>query len=167
MRHQFSGRKLSRTKNERRRLLQGLVRDVILRDSITTTLAKAKAVQPLMEKLVTKAKQGTSSSLTSIRQVLADKRSVDRLLEDARTRFSGRNSGYTRIIKLGKRTSDASEMVVFGFVDGRAPAVPAAETKTNTGKAKAKPAATKAEKNPSVKEKKAKPKINKTKKKQS
>ena len=117
MNHKIFGRKLSRTKNERRRLLQGLARELVIHGSIQTTLAKAKAVQPLIEKLVTKAKNGKSPDVAVIRAVLAEKQSVDRLLSDAKTRFSGRSSGYTRIIKLGIRRADFAQMVLFSFVD--------------------------------------------------
>ncbi len=116
MRHSVFGRGLSRTKNERRRLLQGLARDVIVRGSIKTSLAKAKAVQPLVEKLVTLAKKG---SVREVEKVLASK-DIEKLLNnDAKTRFANRNSGFTRIIKLGKRLGDATEEVLLQFVDVR------------------------------------------------
>lgn len=119
MRHSYYGKKLSRTKNERRRLFQGLARDLILRGSITTTLAKAKAVQPLVENLITNAKKGTNAGVNEVRKVLADKKSVDAYLKDAKTRFATRTSGYTRIIKLGVLRSDASLMATLSFVDER------------------------------------------------
>jgi len=119
MRHSYYGRKLSRTKNERRRLFQGLARDMILYGKITTTVAKAKAVQPLIEKLITNAKKGTNAGINEVRKVLADKKSVDAYLKDAKTRFAGRTSGYTRIIKLGVLRSDASHMATLSFIDER------------------------------------------------
>jgi large subunit ribosomal protein L17 len=119
MRHSYYGKKLSRTKNERRRLFQGLARDLILRGRITTTLAKAKAVQPLVEKIITNAKKGTNSGINEVRKVLADKKSVDAFLKDAKTRFAARTSEYTRIIKLGVLRSDASLMATLSFVDER------------------------------------------------
>jgi large subunit ribosomal protein L17 len=119
MRHSYFGRKLSRSKNERRRLLQGLARDLILHGRITTTVAKAKAVQPLVERLVTNAKKGTNAGVNEVRKVLADKKSVASLLEDAKTRFTTRTSGFTRIIKLGVLRSDASSMAMISFVDDR------------------------------------------------
>lgn len=117
MNHKVFGYKLSRTKNARRRLIQGLVRDVFKHSMITTTRAKAKAIQPVVEQLITKAKNGSSASLASIRKVLADKNTFEILMSDSKTRFATRNSGYTRITYLGPRVSDASEMVRFGFVD--------------------------------------------------
>jgi large subunit ribosomal protein L17 len=117
MRHSYFGKKLSRTKNERRRLLQSLARELFVHGGISTSLAKAKAVQPLVEKLITKAKKGGASDLIAIRKELAERESVNKLLADAKTRFSGRNSGFTRIIKLDTRISDHSKMAHLSFVD--------------------------------------------------
>ncbi len=117
MRHSVFGRKLSRTKNERRRLFARLMRDLILHSRITTSVAKAKAVQPAIEKLITKAKVGTDAKKRLMTAVLMDRTLSELLVDDAKTRFSTRNSGYTRIIKLGKRKSDATEMAVLEFVD--------------------------------------------------
>ncbi len=117
MRHSVFGRKLSRTKNERRRLFAGLMRDLILHGRISTSFAKAKAVQPAIEKLITKAKAGTDAKRRLMTAVLMDRTLTAMLADDAKTRFSTRNSGYTRIIKLGQRKSDATEMVVLEFVD--------------------------------------------------
>lgn len=116
MRHRVFGKQLSRTKNERCRLLQGLARELILRGSITTTIAKAKAVQPMVEKLVTHAKKGSAAS---IKKVLADWRTMRMLRSDAKTRFGKRTSGYTRIIKLASRAGDSAQEVMLAFVDPR------------------------------------------------
>ena len=117
MRHSVFGRKLSRTKNERRRLLQGLVRDLLIHGTIKTSVAKAKAAQPMIEKLITKAKNGSRASVNQIEKILASKDIENALLADAKTRFVGRNSGFTRIIHLGKRLGDATEEVLFQLVD--------------------------------------------------
>jgi large subunit ribosomal protein L17 len=119
MRHSVFGRKFSRTKNERRRLLQGLVRDLLIHGTIKTTLPKAKAARPIVEKLITKAKNGSHASLNQIEKVLASKNIERALLADAKTRFANRNSGFTRIIHLGKRLGDATEEVLFQLVDER------------------------------------------------
>ncbi len=117
MRHSVFGRKFSRTKNERKRLLQGLVRDVLIRGSIRTSLPKAKAAQPMIEKLITKAKDGSQASVNQIEKVLASKDIERTLFADAKTRFAGRVSGFTRIIRLGKRLGDATEEVLLQIVD--------------------------------------------------
>lgn len=93
------------------------MRDLILHGRITTSFAKAKAVQPAIEKLITKAKVGTDAKKRLMTAVLTDRVLTNMLAEDAKTRFANRNSGYTRIIKLGKRKSDATELVVLEFVD--------------------------------------------------
>ncbi|MBI4062566.1 50S ribosomal protein L17 [Candidatus Gottesmanbacteria bacterium] len=116
MRHAVAGYQLSRTKNERRRLLQGLARELIVRGSIRTTLAKAKAVQPMVEKLVTHARVGSAES---IKRVLSDWQSTRLLLSDAKTRFGTRTSGFTRIMKLGGRAGDSAEKALLQFVDPR------------------------------------------------
>lgn len=117
MRHGVFGRKLSRTKNERRRLFQGLVREMIEHGSIKTTFAKAKAVQPLIEKLVTRAKKGSQHSLRQALRVIADRRLTAQLFADAKTQFASRSSGFTRIVKLGVRRGDATEEALLTFVD--------------------------------------------------
>jgi len=117
MRHSVFGRKFSRTKNERKRLLQGLVRDLLIHGMIKTSLPKAKAAQPMIEKLITKAKDGSRASLNQIEKVLASKDIERALFADAKTRFASRVSGFTRIIHLGKRMGDATEEVLFQLVD--------------------------------------------------
>lgn len=119
MRHSVFGRQLSRNKNERRRLFQGLARELIRRGAVRTTLAKAKAVQPLIEKLVTSAKRGSAGAIIAVKRVLSDKDTEKFLLADAGTRFAARTSGFTRMVKLGPRTGDAAEEVMLQFVDER------------------------------------------------
>ena len=119
MRHSVYGRKLSRTKNERRRLFAGLVRDLFIRDGIVTTLAKAKAVQPIVEKLITKAKTGTEFKRRQVDAVVTDRQLTASIFEAAKTRFANRTSGFTRIIKLGKKRGDATDTALLSFVDER------------------------------------------------
>lgn len=118
MRHNYFGKKLSRTKNERRRLFMILIKDLFRHGQIKTTLAKAKAVSPLAEKLITKAKKG-AVSLRSIEKVIGDRKSANEIISEAQTRFKERTSGFTRIIKLGSRLGDASEQVLLSFTDAK------------------------------------------------
>lgn len=106
----------ARTKNERRRLLQGLARELIFRGSIRTTFAKAKAVQPLVEKLVSRAKAGTSAAKIAVKRILSDKHAEKILFRDVASRYRERSGGYTRIVKLGPRAGDAAEEVLLQFV---------------------------------------------------
>lgn len=117
MNHSVFGRKLSRTKNQRKRLFASLVRDLILHGKIVTSKAKAKAVQPLMEKLVTRAKKGSDADRRLVLQTITDSAVVDMLFLDAKDRFQKRSSGFTRMIKIGNIRSDGSEEVMLSFVD--------------------------------------------------
>ena len=87
--------------------------------AVRTTLAKAKAVQPLVEKLITKAKHGEHIDIVQVQRVLDNRQLTQQLFADAKTRFSGRTSGFTKIVKLGKRLGDAAEEVLFAFIDER------------------------------------------------
>jgi len=117
MNHSVFGKKLSRTKNERKRLFSSLVRELILHGKIITSKAKAKAVQPLVEKLVTRAKKGTDVDRRLILKTVSHGDVVNILFRDAKDRFSQRISGFTRIIKMGNIRSDGSEEVLLSFVD--------------------------------------------------
>ena len=117
MRHQRTRHKLSRTASHRKALLRNLAKEVIDHERIKTTEAKAKAVKPEVEKLITLAKRG---DLHARRQALAklgqDKFVVYKLFEEIAPRYADRNGGYTRILKLGPRRSDATEMVFLELV---------------------------------------------------
>lgn len=119
MRHNVYGRKFSRTKNERRRLFQGLVKDLIKHGSIETSLAKAKAIQPMVDKLITKAKQGKTGQFRTAQRTLADKGIAKLFLSEIQTRYGNRTSGFTRIIRIGQQVGDAMERVHLQLVDER------------------------------------------------
>jgi large subunit ribosomal protein L17 len=117
MRHQKTRNKLSRSASHRKALFMNLSRQVIDNERIKTTEAKAKAVKPEIEKLITLAKRG---DLHARRQALAalgqDKFIVYKLFEEVAPRYADRDGGYTRILKLGPRKSDATEMVYLELV---------------------------------------------------
>jgi large subunit ribosomal protein L17 len=117
MRHAKQRNKLSRDSAHRRALLRNLSRDVIQHERITTSQAKAKAVKPKVEKLITLGKRG---DLHARRQALSelgqDKFLVHKLFEEVAPRYSDRDGGYTRIVKLGPRRSDSTEMVFLELV---------------------------------------------------
>jgi large subunit ribosomal protein L17 len=117
MRHQKTKNKLSRDSAHRKALLMNLSKEIIEHERIETTSAKAKAVKPEIEKLITLAKRG---DLHARRQALAtlaqDKFTVHRLFEEVAPRYAERPGGYTRILKLGPRRSDATEMVYIELV---------------------------------------------------
>jgi len=117
MRHQRSGRKLGRDSAHRKALYSNLAGALITHGRIETTEAKAKAVRPFAEKLITLGKRG---DLHARRQALAALRSNDvvhELFAEVAPRFSDRNGGYTRIVKLGPRQGDAAELVYLELVD--------------------------------------------------
>src|SRR5436189_5910013 len=117
MRHQRNRHKLSRDSAHRKALLMNLSKEVIDHERIETTQAKAKAVKPEIEKLITLAKRG---DLHARRQALSqlgqDKFVVYKLFEEIAPRYTDRPGGYTRILKIGRRPSDATEMVLLELV---------------------------------------------------
>ncbi len=117
MRHRKTRHKLSRSPAHRKALLRNLCKEVIDHERIKTTEAKAKAVKPEVEKLITLAKRG---DLHARRQALAtlgqDKFVVYKLFEVVAPRYTSRPGGYTRILKLGPRRSDSTEMVLLELV---------------------------------------------------
>ena len=117
MRHAKKRNKLSRDSAHRKSLFSNLSRQLIEHERIETTQAKAKAVKPEFEKLVTLAKRG---DLHARRQALSalgqDKFLVHKLFEELAPRYTERNGGYTRIVKIGPRRSDSAEMVFLELV---------------------------------------------------
>jgi len=117
MRHGRNRHKLSRDSAHRKSLLKNLSRDLIEHERIKTSQAKAKAVKPEVEKLITLAKRG---DLHARRQALSalgqDRFVVHKLFEEVAPRYAERPGGYTRIVKLGPRRSDSTEMVFLELV---------------------------------------------------
>jgi large subunit ribosomal protein L17 len=117
MRHQKTRNKLSRSAAHRKSLLMNLSKEVLEHERIKTTEAKAKAVKPELEKLITLGKRG---DLHARRQALSalsqDKFAVYRLFDEIAPRYVDRPGGYTRILKLGPRRSDSTEMVFLELV---------------------------------------------------
>jgi large subunit ribosomal protein L17 len=117
MRHQRDRGKLSRSASHRKALLMNLSREVITHERIETTEAKAKAVKPDLERLITLAKRGDQHAR---RQAMArlgqDKFVVYKLFEEIAPRYAERPGGYTRILKLGPRRSDSTEMALLELV---------------------------------------------------
>ena len=122
MRHHRSGKKLGRDSAHRKALYSNLAGSLIEHGRIKTTVAKAKAVRPIAEKMITLGRRG---DLAARRQALAYLRSNDvvhMLFADVAPRFTDRPGGYTRIVKLGPRPGDAAEMAYLELVDYVPPA---------------------------------------------
>ncbi len=117
MRHQKQRNKLSRDSAHRRALLRNLCRDVIAHERIKTSQAKAKAVKPQIEKLITLAKRGDlHARRRALSELGQDKFLVHKLFEEIAPRYAERPGGYARIVKLGPRQSDSTEMVFLELV---------------------------------------------------
>src|SRR5918996_3775908 len=117
MRHQKKTIKLGRTADHRRALLANQVCALIEHQRIKTTLAKAKAVRPLAERMVTLGKNGSIHARRRALAVLRQKNVVKKLFDDIAQRSAERNGGYTRIVKLGARKSDSARMAFIEWVD--------------------------------------------------
>ena len=132
MRHQKKTVKLGLTASHRKALLANQVCSLIEHQRIKTTLAKAKAVRPLAEKMVTLGKKGSLHARRTALAVLRQKDAVKKLFEDIAPRSAGRNGGYTRIVKLGARRSDSAAVAFIEWVD--APKVVEEEVPEEKGK---------------------------------
>jgi large subunit ribosomal protein L17 len=154
MRHQKKTVKLGRTAEHRKALLANQVCSLIEHQRIKTTLAKAKAVRPLAEKMVTLGKKGSLHARRTALAVLRQKGAVKKLFDDIAPRSATRNGGYTRIVKLGARKSDSAPVAFIEWVD--APLVVEETAPEGKGKKRkgAKPAAD-AEAKPERKSKKS------------
>jgi large subunit ribosomal protein L17 len=116
MRHQYAGYKLKRDVGARKALLRNLATSVIDTERVVTTVPKAKAVKPIVEHLITLAKQDTLHSRRQAAAVLNTPKSVKKLFDTLGTRFGQRNGGYTRIVRLGPRKGDGAEQAMIELV---------------------------------------------------
>jgi large subunit ribosomal protein L17 len=140
MRHQRKTVKLGRSQAHRDALLANQVCSLIEHSRIKTTLAKAKAVRPLAEKMVTLGKKGTVHARRTALAVLRQDAIVKKLFDEIAPRAATRNGGYTRIIKLGPRKSDSAPIAFIEWVDASAPEETAPKEEPKAKKAKAAPA---------------------------
>ncbi len=155
MRHQKKTLKLGRTAEHRKALLANQVCSLIEHQRIKTTLAKAKAVRPLAEKIVTLGKNGSLHARRNALSILRQKDAVKKLFDEIAPRSTDRNGGYTRIVKLGQRKSDSASMAFIEWVDA-AKAVeekPAEEKKPKRRETESKPK----QKEPAAKQKEPTP----------
>lgn len=117
MRHRKKLKKLSRPSDHRKALIKNLMRSIFEHGSIVTTLPKAKAVRPFIEKAITKGKSGSVHSRRCINAYLGDRKLTNKVVDEISTKFKERPGGYTRILKMGKRRGDASEMALLQIID--------------------------------------------------
>jgi large subunit ribosomal protein L17 len=116
MRHKRSGFKLKRDSGSRKALLKGLVTSVIEHERVVTTVTKAKAVRPLVEKMITLAKRDTLHTRRQAAAFLETPAAVKKLFDKLGTRFGQRNGGYTRVVRLGWRKGDGAEQALLELV---------------------------------------------------
>ena len=117
MRHRKNTVKFGRSAEGRKALLSSLVANFIEEQRIRTTLPKAKQTRTLAEKMVTLAKRGTMPAKRQALAVLRHREHVQKLFETIGPQYKDRAGGYTRIVKLGRRGSDGSEMALLEWVD--------------------------------------------------
>jgi large subunit ribosomal protein L17 len=116
MRHKKAGFKLRRDMSSRRALLRNLVTSVVEQERIITTVPKAKAAKPLLEKMITLGKQDTLHARRQAAGFLMTPAAVKKLFDKLGPRFSQRNGGYSRIVRVGRRVGDGAEQALLELV---------------------------------------------------
>jgi large subunit ribosomal protein L17 len=116
-RHGYQGRKFGRQTDQRRALIKGLADSLIIRESIETTLPKAKEVASYTEKLITKAKKGGLHNRRQVISGLSTLEAAHKLVDELAPKLKSRTSGHLRVEKTDLRRGDAAQMAVVSFVD--------------------------------------------------
>ena len=135
MRKRAKGRKFGRKRNQRKALLKGLARNLILTERMETTEAKAKEVASFLAKQITRAKKDTLQTRRLLSQYFSNE-VVKKLITNIAPRYKQRQGGYTRIIKLGPRKSNGARMAVIELVGSKAKEEKKAEPKAKKVKNK-------------------------------
>lgn len=117
MRHNKKFNHLGRTSAHRKAMLSNMATSLILHKRITTTVAKAKALRPYVEPMITRSKEDTTHSRRMVFKLLQNKFAVTELFREVSPKVADRPGGYTRIIKLGNRLGDSAEMCLIELVD--------------------------------------------------
>ncbi|MCL4367377.1 50S ribosomal protein L17 [Patescibacteria group bacterium] len=116
MRHKVYGKHLSRNKNQRTALYRSLIRNLFLQESIQTTETKAKAIKGLADRLIVKSKQNTNAAKLVVTSTIPQKEVSDKLFKEIAPRYQNRQSGFTTMVRLGKRLGDGAEMVLISLI---------------------------------------------------
>ncbi|MEE8209178.1 MAG: 50S ribosomal protein L17 [bacterium] len=117
MRHLKAGRKLNRTSAHRKALMRNLATELLMRERIQTTIAKAKELRPVAERLITLGKRGTLHARRQALRVVKTKAAMANLFGPLAERYAERPGGYTRIVRIGPRLGDNAEVAVIELVD--------------------------------------------------
>ncbi|MFP4416102.1 MAG: 50S ribosomal protein L17 [Chitinispirillaceae bacterium] len=140
MRHLKSGRKLNRTASHRKAMLNNLATSILDKERVTTTVAKAKEVRSLVERLITYGKRGDLHNIRRAARSVKSKDVLKKLFDDIAPTYKDREGGYTRILKLGERRGDNAEMSIIELV-GRGQEEPQRPKRAKTAAAKKQKAA--------------------------
>jgi large subunit ribosomal protein L17 len=116
MRHRNKTKTLDRTKEAREMMLRNLTSSVLIYEKVKTTATKAKVVRPLVEKAITIAKAGDLNARRKLIQALPQKMAIKKSMEVLGQRYKDKNGGYSRIVKLGKRTGDGADIVMIELI---------------------------------------------------
>ncbi len=117
MRHKIKGKKLNRTSSHRKAMFANMAVALVMNEQIKTTVAKAKALRPYVEQLVTKARKGTLSARRDIIARIRDKDAAEKLMSVLAARYKARPGGYTRVVKAGFRYGDRAPIAYIEFVE--------------------------------------------------
>ena len=130
-RHGYKGRKFGRETDQRRALIKGLADQIILHESIETTLPKAKEVVPYVERLITKAKKGDLHNRRHVISGLQTIEAAHKLVDEIAPKLKGRVSGHLRIMRTDSRRGDNAQLARVSFVDDIKPAPKTANVEKN------------------------------------
>jgi large subunit ribosomal protein L17 len=148
MRHAIAQRKLGRSTGHRKALLRNMMNALVRSERIETTVAKAKEVRRLAERLITLGKKDTTPARRRVFSMLSDKKNTAKIFATLASRFAGREGGYTRILRTGYRVGDGAEMAILEYL-------PTEEKTAKTKKGKKKKKAEKEKEKPAAKTTKA------------
>lgn len=127
MRHKVAGRNFGRSANQRKALLRGLVASLFEHQRIETTVARAKAIKGIAEKLVTFGKRGDVHAKRMVMSYIPNRAVMAKLFSDIAPRFADRNGGYLRIVQTRQRVNDRAPMAIIEFIDYESVRSPSAE----------------------------------------
>lgn len=118
MRHKKKGKKLNRNSGQRKALFRNLIQGLVEHGKIETTIAKAKAIKPIVDKLVHKAKEGTLSARREVMSFLPSKKAANKLVDQIAPGFRDKVGGAVRIVRTGRRRGDNAMMAKLEWADG-------------------------------------------------
>lgn len=116
MRHRNKKVTLDRSNDARKALIRGLATSVVLYEHVNTTLAKAKAVRPVVEKAITAGRKPSLASRRNLAKLFTVESAVKKVFEELGPRYASRNGGYTRIVKIGRRKGDGADIAQIQLV---------------------------------------------------